>query len=346
MNTEFKFRDVNADMSDIPSYASCTEATILVAEANNALFDSLKKEIGLQELGVFESTGNFISYVIEEGEETGGEEPKEEKKSLIDKGKAVVGKIIEFIKAAAAKVKGLFEQIMRKISELTARAAAAFGGKLSEERMYNAIENHTIKFHCGDFDKLFSFIAHKDLIKMGYAKKDSGLFEVLRNMGYSGEELKTKVPKAKEVEDHFEGEKKDHTLSNTPEGKQAIVDICKVINEFSKTNDALKKMYKNCEDHFKNLVSECESAKEVDKEKLEEYQTNVRQTTVVFGAALSCYYKVVRQDVAIAIKISLRGKKPKKAAEGDNAAPAEGEKPETTAQLNSAMVESLFNWSF
>ena len=136
MNTQLKFRDVNTDMSDIPSYASIEEATILVAEANNAMFDSLKREIGLQELGVFETTGNFISYVIEEGE-TAGDEAKEEKKGgFVNKGKEIAGKIIALIKAAAAKVKGLFEAAMKKINEVTAKAAAAFGGKLKKESMY------------------------------------------------------------------------------------------------------------------------------------------------------------------------------------------------------------------
>ena len=311
MNTQLKFRDVNTDMSDIPSYASIEEATILVAEANNAMFDSLKREIGLQELGVFETTGNFISYVIEEGE-TAGEEAKEEKKSFIDKGKEIAGgtvnkgkelakKFIELVKKALGKIKGLFESAMKKMIE----------GNLKIEDI-----------------------------------KD---FEALNKFNTVKAEAKSLSVKA--VCDYLEGEAVDHTLTNDEASKNAIKDIVKVIKTFKEGNAFIKALYKKCNDYYNDVVKEAEAESEPKPNWIEYNKTQVANTTIVFGAALQSYYKLIRQDVGIAIKLAAKSKLPgkKKAAEGENTAaetaPAKGETQKESANF-SAEVDSLFNWSF
>ena len=350
MSTEFKFRDVNADMSDIPSYASLDEAAILVAEANNAMFDALKREIGLQELGIFESTGNFVSYVIEEGEdkaeektedsgedsgEEAKEEPKEEKKGFLSKGKEVIKKIVELLKAAGAKVKGLFEAAMRKISEVTAKAAAAFGGKLDAGKLQESLEKTTIKFKSPSYNNLKTFIAMNNF--GGKTVGEIPFNDVLRELKKNDKDVTVK-----NLTEHFEGSSEDHTLD-----AEGLKDIVEVINKFGKTNDNIKAMYKSCEVYFHDAIRKVESAEQVNQENLDNVKKSASYVPMVFGAALSSYYKLVRLDVGIALRLAAKGKfakkKDEKAAD-QNAAPAEGEKPE---QVNaSAMVESLFNWSF
>lgn len=334
MDKAFSFKDVQIDMSDIPSYASLNEACLYVTEASNALFDNLKREIGLNELGIFEATGNTISYVVEAGEEENG---------VVNKGKEVAAKIMKIFEAAAAKIKGMFEVAMRKINELTTKATAGLGGKLNADSMKKGLKYTKISYNCGKFDNLEKFINNGSVLNV---KRGANEFN------------------SKGISEYFEGTKEDHTLTDDDAGKKAVDDIVEVISKFVTKNIALKELYKKSTSYLDDRKKEIKSATEIDSESLANIKTQIADATLVYGTAFSTYYKLVRQDVSIAIKLvaaakkaELKDKLPKKKEE--KAAEAEAPKEEKAAEdiKESAVeesvtktyteeVESLFNWSF
>lgn len=366
MNNEFSFKDVQPDMSDIPSYATLDEAVLYVAEANNALFNELKREIGLNELGIFETTGNTISYVVEAGEEGENKEGLVDKAkaaggAAVNKGKALVDRIIKLIEAAAAKLKGLFEAGMRKISELAAKAATAFGKRLNAEKIKENLGDKVIKYKFGDYDRL------EDFLRNGI---ESDPMNAFRNIKKSGAEL-TKDGLNK----YFEGTVEERTLD-----ANGIDQMVKVINDFKSRNDAIKKAYKSCQDHLNAIKKDVKSAKEINAEKLAGIQQAIAENTLVFGTAISAYYKLMRNNVNVLVKAFNKGTKVAKAADKakefadthtprdvvdsvkekvkskapkgvpvtvkSNESAVEEVVEESATKTYTEEVESLFNWSF
>ena len=361
MDKAFSFKDVQVDMSDIPSYASLDEAVLYVAEANESLFNNLKREIGLNELGVFETTGNTISYVVEAGEEKEGlkDKAKAAGGAAVNKGKALVDKIVKIIEAAAAKIKGLFEAGMRKINELTTKATSAFGKRLNVAKIKEALGDKTIAFQSGDYKQLENFIAK--------AKEGGNGFFSFRDVMKSNGVAINKA----EVSAFFEGKVENQTLSAKD---NSIDQIASVVQDFKAKNDAVKRMYKGCADSLDKTKKEIKSAKEVDSERLASVQKNISDYTIIYGAALATYYKLVRLDVGLLIKAAGKASKLGKAADAAkekadekkaqkqaaeefaaNGGVAAGEsavvesavvEEEPATKTYTEEVESLFNWSF
>ena len=311
MDNAFSFKDVELDMSDIPSYASLDEATLYVMEANTVLFNNLKREIGLNELGIFETTGCTVSYVVEANE---GEEGS--KSGLVDKAKAAGGavvnksvdlaqKVLKFIEAIGAKIKGLFEAAMRKIGELTAKAANAFGGRLDEKKLKEALTKTEITFTSGGFDNLKEFIdSGGELHPLVFGSKPEEDIKGKISDIIGGDLNKANLIK------FFEGESKNQKLD--PKG---VEDICKLIKNFKDNNAAVKKLYKDCEKIINDKKKEVKRAKVVDNDMLNAINANLRDMTLVYGTAMSSYYKLIRQDVNLAIKLTAKASKLGKAAE-------------------------------
>ena len=87
---------VEADTSVIPSFAvNLTEQSLYVAEAAESEFNAMMESIGVEEISVYESTGKEVVY---EG-------------ASFDSLKKT---IIEFFKGLWAKIKGLFDGILKK----------------------------------------------------------------------------------------------------------------------------------------------------------------------------------------------------------------------------------------
>jgi hypothetical protein len=311
MDNAFSFKDVQLDMSDIPSYASLDEATLYVLEANTVLFNNLKREIGLNELGIFETTGCTVSYVVEANE---GEEGS--KSGLVDKAKAAGGtvvnksvdlaqKVLKFIEVIGAKIKGLFEAAMRKISELTAKAANAFGGRLDEKKLKEALGKTEITFTSGGFDNLKEFIdSGGELHPLVFGSAPEADIKGKISDIIGGDLNKANLVK------FFEGESKKQTLD--PKG---VEDICELIKNFKDNNAAVKKLYKDCEKIINDKKKEVKRAKVVDNDMLNAINANLRDMTLVYGTAMSSYYKLIRQDVNLAIKLTAKASKLGKAAE-------------------------------
>jgi len=303
MDNAFSFKDVELDMSDIPSYASLDEATLYVMEANTVLFNNLKREIGLNELGVFETSGCTISYVVEAGEGEEGskksglvDKAKAAGGTVVNKGAALVDKVLKLIDAVAGKIKGLFEAAMLKINELTAKAAKAFGGRLDEEKLVAALDKTEISFTSGDFENLEQFISSGgDLYPVVFGSAPEADIK-----GKIGDIIGGELTKANLVK-FFEGESKSQKLDAT-----GVKHICSLIKDFKSNNTAIKKIYKDCEKILNNKKKEVKKAKEVDSNLLNAINANLAAMTLVYGTALSSYYKLICKDVGLAIK--LRGK--------------------------------------
>lgn len=104
---------VESDRSVIPAYTlSFAENALYIAEAIENDFNSLFKNIGINELAVYESTGSQIVY---EGENLS----------------SLKEKAINFIKGVWAKIKAGFETILTKFKAMQAEARKEMAGKLS-----------------------------------------------------------------------------------------------------------------------------------------------------------------------------------------------------------------------
>jgi hypothetical protein len=336
MDNAFSFKDVRADMSDIPSYASLDEATLYVMEANTVLFNNLKREIGLTELGIFESTGCTISYVVEAGK---GEEG-ESKSGLMDKAKAAGGyvvnkgkdlkeKLLKIIGIVAGKIKGLFEVALRKINELTAKVAEAFGKRLDEKKLQEALGKTEITFKSGDYSKLLSFVGDaKDPLRVaafsveptrqGYSGNTTVVYNTYDTKVKEALGLGEKEAISKEnLKKYFEGEQGTKTLD--PNG---LEEICKLIKNFQGNNNAVKLLYKNAEKELNDNKKTVQSAKVIDNESVNRINNNLTRMALIYGTAMTCYYNLIRQDVGILIKLKAKATKLGQAA--DKAAQAAG----------------------
>ena len=376
MNEAFSFKDVELDMSDIPSYASLDEATLYVVEATEILFNDLKKEIGLNELGVFETTGNTISYVVEANEGEDKESLKDKaakvKTAAVNKGAAFKESIKKLGAAIMAKLKGLFEAALRKMNDLMASAANAFGKRLDADKLKAGLEGTKIEFKSGDHENLMR------CVDIGH-ENQTGWDDVVNEIKGNGDGQLTKEA----IKKYFMGEEKTQTLD-----AKGVDDIVKLIGKFNSNNIWVKGAYKAASTLANSMIKAMlKSPEEPDNEEFKEMQDNAKAITLVFGTALSCYYNLIRQDVAVLIKLNNKVtkanvvNKAKDAAhavkhEVDNAkavaktakdvakdqlANKKGKKEEekTEALAASAIedvdnktmtyteeVESLFNWSF
>ena len=376
MNEAFELKSIQPDMSDIPSYASLDEAALYVVEASNILFDNLKREIGIDELGTFEVTGNTISYVEEAGEEGAAEEKKEENKGSVNKSGALKERVVKVLEAFAAKIKGVFELTLRKLSELTAKASQAFGRNLDVAKLKDAAEEMKIEFKSGGYDNLLVFVNRKNNEEDMKALYDE-INDHLDKQG-SGDSLNKEA-----VKSWFVGEEKTQTLDS-----KGVEDIVKIITDFRQNNGFVKRLYHDTDKHIKQQIKNANKVK--DSESLEQSKKDAAWTALVFCTCLSCYYQLIRQDVQLLVKLNNKvvkrdvANKAKEGAEAaknaahavkhevdnakavaknakDQAADKKGKKEEekTEALAASAIeevdnktmtyteeVESLFNWSF
>lgn len=109
---------VEADMSVIPSFSlSFAESALYVAEAVEKDFNEMFKTIGINELNIYESTGTEIVY---EG-------------TNLDKLKETV---INFLKDAWKKIKGMYEKILVKFQALNKEAVKELG-KITDSALDN-----------------------------------------------------------------------------------------------------------------------------------------------------------------------------------------------------------------
>ena len=294
MNEYFNFKDVAPDMSDIPSYASVGESVLYVMEANEINFNKLKTSIGLYELGVFESTGMVVDYV---NEAEGGAKLTELK-----------AKLIGFVTQAAAKIKGLFESILRKMDESATTALNAIEGKKALDagtlkKAYAKVDPSKIKFKGGDYSKLIELCQGKGALNhdvdafinsaVGSRDLEVAIKGIKSTLG--GEITKAAVTK------YLTGKVEDANGSSLKESD--LEQIAEFVSGWKSNNKGLKSVYKNAEKSLNDLIKNIKSRKDCTDEDLKTCKEAVKVITCVYGTAMSCFYSVVRQDIMIAVKL-------------------------------------------
>lgn len=311
------------DMSDIPSYASVSEAVLYVLEANEKNYNELKQEIGLSELGFFEANGTHVVYEAEDEtakDDEKSEDKKDEKKDEKSKVK-IKDKIINLISAAWAKIKGLFETVIRKISELVTSASNKIGKKnFKLETLKNGaytIKKFELKTY--DYDNLGKIF---DNPSSAYAKSEvlgtvgrmsSGGSVNAGLKGKSRDELEKwfreeskigdKGSIAEDVRENLRGKEVKITKEMLQDDK-VLGSMIRTAYKFDEANKAVKELYKKAKDTFDKQIKSIKAEKEIDNDTLVIAQTASQISTTIFGVALSEYYSLVRRNVSIAAKLA------------------------------------------
>lgn len=313
------------DMSDIPSYASVSESVLYVMEANERNFNALKQDIALSELGFYEANGTAIVY--EADEETSGEkkDEKEEKKSD-DKGKVKIkDRIVQLISAAWAKIKGLFETVIRKISELITTAANKIGKKnfKLETMLTGAHEIKDIKVETYDYDNLglifnnpSSAYANSKLLGTIARMSDQGGIENLKKnarYGMSREDLEKWFRSqsgmggdgslTEDIREYLRGKKVTITKQMLQDEK-VLKSMISTAYKFDEANKAVKELYKKAKNVFDKQIKDIKAEKDIDNDALTLVQFTSQTSTAIFGTALSEYYSLVKRNVSIASRLA------------------------------------------
>ena len=126
---------------EFPSYASLDEAGMLVIEQSNAEFYNMKASMGLEELGILESTGSVMVYED-------------------NKVKSFFEKIIAWIKARFEDIKKFFEAALKKFKAMVEK----FKKKLVKSKI-DALKNKVKYLKPKSYGKTYDYSGYMDILK-------------------------------------------------------------------------------------------------------------------------------------------------------------------------------------
>ena len=362
MPTESIMRNVVPDMSDIPEYASMEEAVLYVVEADVKLINNFYREIGLNELAVYETTGNFVDYYTEADDNKEGEGEKKEPGKLGKLAGSIKEKGEKLVNDIAAKIKGLFEKALSVIQDSVAYAATKLGGTkaFSAENLKKKLGNREITIKGGDYTNLQHLakgearVILTELEKAAKGDENSGDLKQLKDM--FGGEITTKS-----VKEWLVGPDKGGTKLDA----KGIDDICKVIKDSKSAIEGLRSIYKQADKSIAALATSVNAVRknnpsmngstltgfDKDTEKKFGAKTNTAiasAITIIYGTAISTYVELIKKDIAIAVKVLATVKKNDSGEEKDVKKESAVVDQEETNNTNhySEEVDSLFDWSF
>jgi hypothetical protein len=367
MPTESIMRNVVPDMSDIPEYASMEEAVLYVTEADVKLINNFYREIGLNELAVYETTGNFVDYYTEADDNKEGEGEKKEPGKLGKLAGSIKERGEKLINDIAAKIKGLFEKALSVIQDSIAYAATKLGGTkaFSAENLKKKLGNREITIKGGDYTNLQHLArgdgASTDILKAFHnaakakanKNNDEGVLKDLEQL--IGGEINTKNVKAWLVGPDKGGIKLD---------AKGIDDICTIIKDSKSAIEGLRSIYNQADKTIANLATSIKDLrqnnnitnKDIDKQYKNDTGKNfgaktntaiASAITIIYGTAISTYVELIKKDIAIAVKVLATVKKDGGEKEKPNNESAVVDQEETNNTNHySEEVDSLFDWSF
>lgn len=377
MSFEYEIENAGVDMSDIPAYASVSEAVLYVMEANEKNFNEMKRSVGLMELGVYETTGHTVDFYNEAEtdnkedqkaeEDTKDSTKSEDKKSSVidavkDKAKDAteVAKsagskakdaIIRFAIDAWSKIKGLFEKAIATLNAMSAKFVNAIGKKnLDATKMADAVKNiKKFNFTTYDYDNLGKFFdknsdLRKNLKDFANDMNNEDAAKAVNKI-ITGNDTTETSPSKDDIVKYLRGEKHDFSESNMP----AIQDIVKIVSSVDNVDDRMKTIkdsYKDCKAGFDTTIKNLKTAKEYDATVSKGVHNMVSYYTMIYGTVLAEYCSVIRSNISFATRLALFGSKKK-----EEAAPAKEAKPEaqnSATKTESAFTEevnSLFDWN-
>ena len=366
MPTESIMRNVVPDMSDIPEYASMEEAVLYVVEADVKLINNFYREIGLNELAVYETTGNFVDYYTEADDNAEGE--KKEPGKLGKLAGSIKERGEKLVKDIAAKIKGLFEKALSVIQDSVAYAATKLGGTkaFNAENLKKKLGNRKIIIKGGDYQHLKDLATgggpSGDILKAFHnaatakrnnTKNDEGNLKELENI--IGGEINTKNVKAWLVGPDNGGTTLD---------ARGIDDICKIIKDSKSAIDGLRSIYNQADKTIADLATSIKDLRQnnniVNKDIDKQYKNDTGKNfgaktntaiasaiTIIYGTAISTYVELIKKDIAIAVKVLATVKKNDSGEKEKTNESAVVDQEETNHTNHySEEVDSLFDWSF
>jgi hypothetical protein len=363
MPTESIMRNVVPDMSDIPEYASMEEAVLYVTEADVKLINNFYREIGLNELAVYETTGNFVDYYTEADDNKDGEGEKKEPGKLGKLAGGIKERGEKLVNAIAAKIKGLFEKALSVIQDSVAYAATKLGSTkaFNAENLKKKLGNRVITIKGGDYQNLKHLATgggvSGNILKAFHdaananrnnTKNDEGVLKDLEQL--IGGEINTKNVKAWLVGPDKGGTKLD---------AKGIDDICKIIKDSKSAIEGLRSIYKQADksiavlaasidkvrqdNNLKNNIGDRYKNDSSDKAGAKTNTAIASAITIIYGTAISTYVELIKKDIAIAVKVLATVKKDEKP--NNESAVVDQEETNNTNHY-SEEVDSLFDWSF
>ena len=338
---EFQAEIAEAGVINIlPSYAPFCESYLYLQESTEADWNELARSIGIQELGVLEATGSEIVYEANEGEE--GTEAKQ----------SVITKLVDFIKKQWEKVKGAFDDLLKKIQAKMAQAKEKFKG--------NTISKIKKKLNEGNVTRLYKDGSAKELGKF-YDYK-----ELDKVAGMSAKQLKAE-------ENGTDVDTSVDDIKKKLRGNEATVDINwirsnidSIVNyafDFKFTKKSVVVAYNDVKKGFDEEIKMVKVGPIDVKTKTERAKAGVKTLNKIASACVQLHIERQAKALGILTKVAVltlgksaeqkeaeKTEREQNKAERAAAKEAKGkEKVEESAiiaESYSTEVEKLFNWNF
>lgn len=327
---------VEADMSVIPSFSlSFAESALYVAEAVEKDFNEMFKTIGVNELSIYESTGAEIVY-----EGTNLETLK--------------NTVINFLKEAWKKIKGLFENMLRKFDEWKKQAVQELG-KITDTALDNIDEKKTFgkvhKFNLKDipdFGANATDVVNDAIVKFGNDPENStdikADIEKTLVSKISGEEAENLIEMKKKLVEKYAGEVVTADLAFVKAHLQEMKDV--VIN--GSTKNDIKKQYATTKKFIDGRISEVKKMKtgENSKDKWIAAEISVLKDALnCMNSANTCIADIAKRRFVEYRNILVHVKKAAGLKFGkEETSTAVAVKNESVIASQIDLIENAFNW--
>ena len=310
---------IKANKEIFPAFATLDECLFYALEEEQNNYNSMMKNIGLNELGFFVSYGSVIDQVLlkEDGEEgdkvDAAEAEKKEKANKIKDGVGNVGKNLkDLLDKAIGVIKGLVEKVLGKVKDLVDSSKE----KLTDKAVGN----------------LEAKLANlPDDYKFGKTYTYKGLESFANYNGYVDEEGKG-VAVDSEIETIKNLMRGDEVEMTKDWVKANIDDIKKTAVNYNFFSNSVKKSYKDCINALKEKKAECEKKSDAYKD----FQAAISSATKAMNCACSCHFEKFKACRKVILKLAVTSDKVKE------------EKKEVTGESYtfSSEIDSIFDWGF
>lgn len=326
---------VEADMSVIPSFSlSFVESSLYVAEAVEKDFNEMFKSIGVNELTIYESTGVAIVY-----EGTNLETLK--------------NTVIDFLKKTWQKIKGLFENMLRKFEEWKKQAVKDLG-KITDSALDNIDPDKTFgKVHKFNLKDIPDFGANAtDVVNDAIVKFDNDpenatdiKAEIEKTIisKVSGEEAENLIDMKKKLTEKYAGEVVTADLEFVKKHLQDMKDI--VIN--GNTKNDIKKQYVTTKKFIDGRISEVKKMKtgEQSKDKWIAAEISILKDALnCMNSANTCIADIAKRRFVEYRNILVHVKKAAGLKFGKEDSTTETVKNESVIASQIDLIEGAFNW--
>jgi hypothetical protein len=342
---EFQAEILEAGVNHVvPSYAPFCDTYLYLQESTEADWNALTREIGIYELGVLESTGAEIVYEAD-GDAEGEAKASESKKSVIDK-------IVAFIKAQWEKVKGAFDNLLKKIQEKAAKAKEKFSGNVVAKIKANLDKGRLKETDKDGVVKSFGkFAPYEGLDKLA---------------SMSAKELKGEQ-NTTDVDVSLDDLKKKYRGTEFDVERQWIAshveDIVKYAFDFKFTKRSVLSSYNEVKKGFDEEIKKVKVGPVEIKQKTEHAKAQVKTLNKIASAAVQLYIERQSRALGLLTKVAVGtlgksdaekavDKEKREKAKADKAAAKEAKKAEKTNESGdltinySSEIERLFDWNF